>query len=212
MHRFVLLLAALIGSANATVIYSNIANGSSGNLTVGNLSGTESDWANEFQTASGSAVTLTDVEVVLGQLTGSGNTVTALLYSNNAGVPNALLATIGTLTPPASPAVQTFTPSSTITLQASTQYWIILVDNNTGFFAGWQAAANATGTGVSGESHAFWSGAAWSNEPNSTFSTTVPEMQIDVGAAAPEPATFAMFGAALAALILFRRSRLATRR
>jgi len=59
-------LGLMIGSANATTIYSNIANGNSGPLTVGNLSGTETDWGSEFETASGSTVSLTDVEVVLG--------------------------------------------------------------------------------------------------------------------------------------------------
>jgi hypothetical protein len=195
-------LSVLIGSANATTIYSNITNGNSGPLTVGNLSGTETDWASEFETASGLAVSLTDVEVMLGQLTGSTDTVTAFLYSNNSGVPKTLIATLGTVTPPATAAVETFTPSS-VTLQPSTQYWIVLVDNHTGFFADWQSAANDTGTGVSTESHAFWTGAAWSNESNSGSNTTIPEMQID--ASVPEPATVGLLGAALAGLALFGR-------
>jgi PEP-CTERM motif-containing protein len=193
-------------SANATVLYSNIADGNNGALNVGNLSGTETDWANEFVTASGSAVSLTDVEVVLGQLTGTTDTVTAFLYSNNSGKPNASLATLGTVTPPAA-AVETFTPSSVI-LQPSTQYWIVLVNNHGGFFAGWQTATSAAGVGVTGEAHAFWTGAAWSNEPDATFNGTIPLMQVDVGAA-PEPATFGLMGAAIAGLALFgsRRSR-----
>ena len=199
-------LGFLIGSANATTIYSNIANGNSGPLTVGNLSSTETDWASEFETASGSTVSLTDVEVRLGQLTGSTDTVSAFLFSNNSGVPNASLATLGTVTPPATAAVETFTPSS-VTLQPSTQYWIVLVDNHAGFFADWQSAANATGTGVSTESHAFWTGAVWSNESNSGSNTTIPEMQIDVNASAPEPATVGLLGAALFALAVFRRFR-----
>jgi hypothetical protein len=85
-------------------------------------------------------------------------------------------------------------------LQPSTQYWIVLVDNHTGFFAGWEAATSAAGTGVSGESHAFWTGAAWSNELDSTFNGTIPEMQVDVNATAPEPATLWLF---LAALVVF---------
>jgi len=194
-------LSFLIGSANATVLYSNIADGNNGPLTVGNLSGTETDWASEFATASGSAVSLTDVEVVLGQLTGTTDTVTAFLYSNNSGKPNASLATLGTVTPPAAATVETFTPSSVI-LQPSTQYWIVLVDNHTGFFAGWQTATSAAGVGVTGESHSFWTGAAWSNEPNATFNSTIPLMQVDVGAA-PEPATFGLMGAALAGLAVF---------
>jgi len=130
--------------------------------------------------------------------------VSALLYSNNSGKPNALIATLGTVTPPATAAVETFTPSS-VTLQPSTQYWIVLVDNHAGFFADWQSAANATGTGVSTESHAFWTGAVWSNEPNSSNNTTIPEMQID--ASVPKPATVGLMGAALAGLAAFRRFR-----
>ncbi len=194
-------LGFLIGSANATVLYSNIVDGNNGALNVGNLSGTETDFASEFVTASGSAVSLTDVEVVLGQLTGTTDTVSALLYSNNSGKPNTLITNLGTLTPPAAATVETFTPSSVI-LQPSTQYWIVLVDNHAGFFAGWQTATSAAGVGVTGESHAFWGGAAWSNEPNATFNGTIPLMQVDVGAA-PEPATFGLMGAALAGLAVF---------
>ena len=196
-------LGVLIGSANADTIYNNIGSGDSGFLAVGNVL-SESDWANEFETVGGAG--LGGIFLVLSQ-SGRSDTVSALLYSDNAGVPNALIATICTITPPQGGPEIDFCPgSSLIILQASTQYWIVLVDNNTGSFAEWQSAADDSGTGVSTESHAFWNGAAWVNEPNSTFTTTIPEMQIGVGAPA-EPATFGLLSAALAGLVLFGRRR-----
>jgi hypothetical protein len=198
------LCALTAGSASASTIYNDLNSGNRGGLFIGNL-GNENDWANEFLTPAGGALNLSDVIVDISEATGTGS-ITMFLYSNNAGVPGSSLATIATLTPTGTGvAPYTFTPGSPITLQASTQYWILMVDNSTGFFGTWYSESTETGTGVSGENHAEWTGSTWTQRANNTFTAETPEMEIDVTSAVPEPATFGMLG--LACLMLAGKAR-----
>jgi PEP-CTERM motif len=203
--------ALTVGSVSANTIYSNLADGSGGNDTI--RTSTDFTWASEFLTPSGSTLTLNDVIIELGEASGETNNITAFLYSNTGTTPNASLATIATV-PHSSisltPSQVTFTPGSTITLQASTEYWIVLSGTSVGANdAEWQLGTTNAGTGVAGQNHDQFNGASWATFANNTFTNTIPEMQVDATAPVPEPATFTLMGAALAglAIVIRRRTR-----
>lgn len=137
-----LVLAALnqIQAEAATIIHSNNPSKTS--------AGTES--ASGARRLTSSFVTSTDVTFLTSVTlmlanTGSG-AATLSVYSNSTLSPGTL---VGTLTSPSSYAsslaATTFTASSTITLQASTTYWVVL-QANSGTFA-WSWTGDNTGDG-----------------------------------------------------------------
>jgi hypothetical protein len=205
-----------VGSVSATTIYTNLADGNGGNPdTIRTITGSANDftYGNEFLTPGGSTLTLNDVIIELGEATGETNSITAFLYSNTGSTPNASLATIATVphsSIPATPGQVTFTAGSTITLQPNTEYWIVLSATSVGANdAEWQIGATNAGTGVASQNHAVLNGSLWTAFSNATggFSNTIPEMQVDATAPAPEPATFTLMGAALVGLAIVARRR-----
>jgi len=213
LHRshsgFPLVVFVLVaGSANASLIYNNLGTGDRGGLFIGNLTNTEVTWANEFLTPSNSRYSLDNVMATISGA-GASDSISAFLYSNNSGVPGSSLGPINTLTPGSAKSTVTFTPSGNISLQANTQYWIVLIDNaGNNTFGTWYSSATETGTGVTNENHAEWTGAAWISRPNNSFTAEIPEMEINA-TAVPEPGTFVLIGCALVALAtgLRRRNR-----
>ncbi len=210
--KLVFCFIAAVVSAPGAVLYSNLAGTSGGLLNVGDTSSNNTDWANEFTTGA-SSVTLTDLIVIIGRSSGGG-AITASLYASSGGgaaVPTTKITDIATVnhsSVPASPAQVTFTPGATITLTANTQYWIVLSGaSGAGHVdALWSETNDNSGTGVSGQSHAFWNGSTWTNEPNATFLAT-PQMQIDAGTAAatPEPGSMLLIGFGLVLASAFRK-------
>jgi hypothetical protein len=207
-----LLFCALTAvSARATVIYSSLGETTGGfNYAVENINDDNTDEGNEFFTPSGPSLTLNDVIAVLEGTAGAG-AVTAYVYSNLSGVPGTQLTAIATLAQssiPSSFGDVTFTATSTITLLASTEYWIVLSGADDSVVdARWEEGNVETGTGVTGQSHAAFNGSAWVAEPNNTNTNGIPLLEVDATAnsSVPEPGTFGMIGASLAALATIGR-------
>jgi hypothetical protein len=203
----------MAGSAGANSIYTNVAD-TAGVTTLAVESESFSTWASQFLTPSGSALTLNDVIANLEQGNTTTGTVTAELWSDSSNTPGTLLATIEGVTDASIPntfGAVTFTASSTIILQPSTEYWIVLNGSSTGQSdALWEPASDETGMGIIGQNHAEGSTAFWSTFSNDSFTNTIPEMEVDatVGASGvPEPATFGLMGIALAAVAVARSRR-----
>jgi hypothetical protein len=226
LNRFVCTLSLSVlalSSARATVLYNTLVNGSGGTVPVQNvnISSGNTTWADEFLTGS-SPVILSDVIAMLDQGTGAGvsaSTITAYLYSNATNVPGTQLNTIATVNtstlPTGTVGAVTFTAptgASAITLAANTEFWIVLSGSQNAITdASWEIGTveNAAGAvGVLGQNHARFTG-SWLNMPNNVNTNTIPELEVDVTSATPEPGTFAMLGAGLAgfAAMLRRRSR-----
>jgi hypothetical protein len=203
-YRHLLTLTLAIFPAGATTIYSNLADGNGGNLPVeGNQF-----WVNEFETGS-TAVDLQDVIFSLEASTGTG-TLTASIFTNSGNAPSTLVGIIGTISHSSlsvgSFTQKTVTPGSTILLAANTQYWVELTGTSiSNADALWEIGTTDAGTGVSTEFHdRVTSGVVDATDANSSFTNTIPEMQVDVSSTLPEPATFGLLGVSLAGLGLIR--------
>lgn len=213
MNRIRILPIAFIScvlSANATAIYNNTGDGNAGDDTFRTSS--DFTYGNQFETTAGSTLTLTDVIIELGQPSVDGtNSITAYVYSDSGNKPGSVFATIATVphsSIPSTPGPVTFTPGSTITLQPSTEYWIVLSGTSVGANDGeWQLGSTDAGTGVSSQQHAEYNGSTWTDFANNLFTNTIPEMEVDTTSATPEPATLGLMGASLAGLAIAGRRR-----
>jgi hypothetical protein len=209
--RYLPLIELTILPIGASTIYSNLGDGNGGSLPVeGNQF-----WVSEFETGS-TAMDLEDVIFNLEASTGTG-TLTASIYTNSGNAPSTLVGTIGTISHSSlsvgSFSEKTVTPGTTILLAANTQYWIELTGTSPSTAdALWEIGTTDAGTGVSTEFHdRVTSGSVDTTEANSTFTNSIPEMEVDLSTTLPEPATFGVVGLSLAGLGILRlRSRKAS--
>lgn len=160
--------------------------------------------ASSFTTNSAaSSYTLDSVSVNMGTAIAAGGGFTLQIWSQNNSRPGTMVAQLtGELNP--SDGLHTYTPTTTINLNANTTYWVVAgVSGGTGEFR-WLAALNGNQTGdwSIGDNIGFSgnSGASWTLQsyPPSLFSVSAT--------AVPEPGAIALTLAGGAG-ILFRRHR-----
>ncbi len=117
----------LVGAAqsHADVIVTNLSDISAGTGTI-YASGPPQFYAQEFTTGATSE-TLSDVIAVLGYASGSF-TATASLETNSVDLPSGTVLTDFNVPsiPAGSPEDETFTPDTSVTLSADTDYWFVL--------------------------------------------------------------------------------------
>lgn len=139
----ILSVAAFTLFANAglsygdSIIVSNLTDIVNGTGTIYS-SGPPQSYAQEFLTGS-SSVTLSSIVVSLGNASGTF-TASADLVANNSGLPGSSVLTGFTVPaiPTGSPANLTFTPTSSVTLSANTDYWFVLSASGSGGDYQWQ--------------------------------------------------------------------------
>lgn len=126
-----MLLANAGLSYGDAVILSNLTAAVNGTGTIYN-SGPPQWYAQEFLTGSSSEL-LSSIIVPLGDASGSF-TAGAQLVNNNSGLPGSTVLTGFTvpMIPTGSPTDLTFTPMSSVTLAANTDYWFILAAAGSG--------------------------------------------------------------------------------
>ncbi len=148
----------------------------------------------------------TELTSATGQFeSGSGSpNLTMSLYNELLGVPGSSLATLGNQTYSGLQQTLTFTPGSPVALAASTAYYLIVACTNCASGVttnNWHLRGPATLSGLAGSSASVGifgsvdSGATWS-----AFTSSTPLFQVNgnVLADTPEPATFGLVTAALA--------------
>jgi hypothetical protein len=120
-----------------SIIVSNLTDIANGTGTIYS-SGPPQSYAQEFVTGS-SSVVLSSIVVSLGNASGSFTAV-ADLVADNSGLPGSTVLTGFTVpaVPTGSPANRTFTPSSSVTLNANTDYWFVLSASGSGGDYQWQ--------------------------------------------------------------------------
>lgn len=211
------LLAALSLTATpsltaGTVVFSDFGPGNSYNGDVAHpLSGSSSilhyqSLADEF-TSDGN-YSLTQVDVAVSHALGPGSSFVLDLDNGNGGSPGSTLATwtIGSGIPAFGTCcdVETVTPTTTISLSAGTQYWLVALPINTSTLDGW----DWNSTGVQGIED-------YQTKPGGAFkggSTTLGAFDVLGNASAPEPASLGLTAGALCLLAgVWRRRRSADR-
>jgi len=152
-----LLLAAAPMVCRAEVVYNNLAQASAGSDGVGTGGLVEGPLYDSFSTGTGSGILLTGVQLLLSKSGGSSGTTSIGIYNNDAGTsppsPGSLFATIGTVTDSSlsgTASVWNVSLGSSLSLAASTRYWVGLSTNNNASTQWWYAASG-TGTGVANE-------------------------------------------------------------
>lgn len=191
MRRFStksLIAATFILLANAglsygdTIVVSNIVDTLDGTGTVYS-SGPPQSYAEEFLTGTSSAV-LSSIVVPLGNASGTF-TASADLVSDNGGLPGSSVLTGFTVPaiPTSSPADLTLTPTSTVTLEANTDYWFVLSASGSGGDYQWQytntLSASFPNYAVSNDNGATWAigtpPGPFMLQANSSSASAVPE-------------------------------------
>ena len=199
---FALLFVARV--SHAATIVSNLTDAVGGQGTV-YAPPEPQEYAQEFVTG-GQSAPLGQVIADLGGATGS-LTASAELVANNAGQPGSTILTSFTV-----PVISTtysdltFTPTSTATLSANTDYWFVLIASGTGSYKWAYTDTNSASVPLYASSH---DGVTWNVESNGPF---LIEVDSSSAAAAPEPASFILAGlGGLLGLgtVLARRSRAA---
>lgn len=198
-----LLLAAAPTMCRAEVVYDNLAQASAGSDGVGSGGLVEGPLYDSFSTGTGSGILLTGVQLLLSKSGGSSGTTSIGIYNNDAGTsppsPGSLFATIGTVTDSSlsgTASVWNVSLGSSLSLAASTRYWVGLSTNNAS--TQWWYAASGTGTGVANE---FFSNSTGNfvnanDRPYQMLVTVVPE---------PSLYALALVGLASGGLSMFRR-------
>lgn len=190
-RRLSIVTVAVIGSWNygqAATIVSNLSEAVDGTGTVYG-SGPPQYYAQEFATGSQN-MQLADIIAALGDST-QPYTASAELVSNSGGLPSSTVLTTFTV-PAISMAYSnlTFTPNSTVALNANTDYWFVLGATGDGEYS-WQYTNTL---------NAALPDYAVSNDGGMTWSVGNPPgpflIQVDSGAAStvPEPSSFSMIG------------------
>jgi hypothetical protein len=132
-----MLLANAGLSYGDSIIVSNLTDIVNGTGTIYS-SGPPQSYAQEFLTGS-SSVVLSSIVVSLGNASGSFTAV-ADLVANSGGLPGSTILTGFTVPviPTGSAANLTFTPTSSVTLNANTDYWFVLSASGSGGDYQWQ--------------------------------------------------------------------------
>jgi hypothetical protein len=184
--------------AHAATIYSNVGGGFPGDSPI-SYSTQATFFGSTFTTTSGGNLNTLSLDVLA---TTSPVTITVGVYANSAGEPGTLLeswsATIPTTGSP--PALTTLTSILNPSLSAATQYWVVLTQASASQIV-WFGNDTSTAGGI-------WSGSpigslsqffATSAAPGIVLTSTVPTV--------PEPTTWVLLAAPLAAMLWFRRRR-----
>jgi hypothetical protein len=193
-------------AARAGVVLGNLgADGSGPIADFGQGVGSNSQFAYGFTTGP----TIWDRKldgVVFGLIDQDGATITANLFTDNAGNPGTLVTLIGTGTATSSGTKVQFGPASPITLDLNTTYWITL--STPGAFTWAEADPAVVPTSQNGS--------GWLHFGSLRKSGTNPWVVITSDkavslSAVPEPSTYALAGIGLAAAGFARRLRKARR-
>jgi hypothetical protein len=202
------LLFAASPVCRADIVFSNFDPGFSYQAASGNLVGNDSHGGNFAQgdtfTPTGN-YDLTSIEIALGCLTCSGNTINVSLDANNGGVPGAALAsfavsdlTFPTFGTPNAPITLTWT-GAVVLLTGGTQYWVTASDPAGADVLGWNL--NDTGD-VSSEALSRNGGASWVAPSFVTPGAYEVDGTRAVSAAVPEPGSVALLLGVLLVLAL----------
>jgi hypothetical protein len=190
----------------AEAIYDNLAQASAGYDGVGSGGLVEGPLYDSFSTGTGSGILLTGVQLLLSRSGGSSGTTSIGIYNNDAGTsppsPGSLFATIGTVTDSSlsgTASVWNVSLGSSLSLAASTRYWVGLSTNNNASMQWWYAASG-TGTGVANEffSNSTGNYANAGDRPYQMLVTVVPE---------PSLYALALVGLASGGLSMWRRRK-----
>lgn len=153
-----------------------------------------SSWeANKF-TTDANTYSLQSITLNLDDALDTSGAFVVELHSDNSGTPGSFIAALSGSVNPATAGLYTYTPSSTVTLNPNTPYWVVaMVSSGNGDY-GWHftsstsQAPGAVGT-VGGFSESLDQGASWSAED-----TSFPS-EFKVVGVVPEPSTYAaVFG------------------
>ena len=208
---FVFAVSAVTAAAQS-VIYSNISN-SAVNFSSG-MSPTT--WgANQFKTDFTNLV-ITSVTLTMNATSGTANGVVLRIFSDSSNTPGASVGGY-TFDSPAiggnhnAPVNVTFTPTSSISLNANTNYWIVVSDPNSN--SEWRYTSSNTGssTAIGGyvvrDASTTNSGGSWSIFTNSPYLTEIS------ASAVPEPSTYAAWAGviALGTTVVLRRRKIRAR-
>ncbi len=183
--------------AHAATIYSNVGGGFPGD-SVTNYNTTATFFGTTFTTTGGGNLNTLSLDV-----SGTTSPVTVGVYANSAGEPGTLLeswsATIPTTGIP--PTLTTLTSIVHPSLLSATQYWVVLTQaspSQINWFGNDTSTAGGVWSGSPiGSLSQFFSDRA---APGIVLTSTVPST-------VPEPTTWVLLAAPLAAMLWFRRHR-----